>query len=248
MLFDPAVHTKTPRLIAFDLDGTLTQHKSPLEEDARRTLDELSEKYKLLMVGAGRCERIFSQMGGYPIDIIGNYGMEYAEYDAETGDLRAVFSHVALCDREVMEARITALREQFGFTEYAGDNVEFHASGCVTFPILGTKAVLPDKLAFDPDRSRRRPLLPIVQAANPEYNVFVGGTSSFDMTPKEYDKYQALDRYCAQHGYVHDEVLFVGDDFGAGGNDEAVYVSDIAFLPITDYRTFPERMKQFLGT
>ena len=41
-------------------------------------------------------------------------------------------------------------------------------------------------------------------------------------------------------------MLFVGDDFGAGGNDEAVYLSDIAFLPITDYRTFPDIMKRFL--
>ncbi|MBR5221875.1 MAG: HAD hydrolase family protein [Clostridia bacterium] len=246
MLFDPAQQKNKFRLLAFDLDGTLTQHKSPLEDEARRTLDALGKKYKLLMVGAGRCERIFSQMGGYPIDIIGNYGMEFSEYDPSSGGLREVFSHIAPCERETMEARITALREQFGFTEFAGDNVEFHASGCVTFPILGTKAQLSDKLVFDPDRSRRRPLLPIVQAANPEYNVFVGGTSSFDMTPREYDKYQALDRYCKEYGYAHDEVLFVGDDFGAGGNDEAVYVSDIAFMPITDYRTFPEFMKQFL--
>ena len=246
MLYDPAFHTTKIRLIAFDLDGTLTQHKSPLEDAARQTLDALSETYRLLMVGAGRCERIFAQMGGYPIDIIGNYGMKYAEYDAETKGLCMRFSHVHPCDRETIEQRITALRRKFGFTEFTGDNVEFHASGCVTFPILGTKAVLSDKLAFDPDRSRRRPLLGEVQAANPEYNVFVGGTSSFDMTPKEYDKYQALDRYCAEHGYAHDEVLFVGDDFGAGGNDEAVYLSDIAFLPITDYRTFPEQMKRFL--
>ena len=246
MLFDPALQKNKFRLLAFDLDGTLTQHKSPLEDEARRTLDALGKKYKLLMVGAGRCERIFSQMGGYPIDIIGNYGMEFSEYDPSSGGLREVFSHIAPCERETMEARITALREQFGFTEFAGDNVEFHASGCVTFPILGTKAQLADKLVFDPDRSRRRPLLPIVQAANPEYNVFVGGTSSFDMTPREYDKYQALDRYCKEYGYAHDEVLFVGDDFGAGGNDEAVYRSDIAFLPITDYRTFPEQMKRFL--
>ena len=245
MLFDPVNQKKPFRLIAFDLDGTLTQHKSPLEDAARETLDALSERYKLLMVGAGRCERIFSQMGAYPIDIIGNYGMEYAEYDADTGTLSPVFSHVHPCDRETMEQRITALRRQFGFTEYAGDNVEFHASGCVTFPILGTKALLADKLVFDPDRSRRRPHLPIVCEANPEYNVFVGGTSSFDMTPKEYDKYQALDRYCTEFGYAHNEVLFVGDDFGAGGNDESVYVSDIAFLPITDYRTFPDMMKPF---
>ena len=246
MLFDSAVHKTPLRLIAFDLDGTLTQHKSPLEDRARETLDALSEKYRLLMVGAGRCERIFSQMGGYPIDIIGNYGMEFARYNAETRALDTVFSHVLPCDRETMEKRITSLREQFGFTEFAGDNVEFHASGCVTFPILGTKAQLPDKLAFDPDRSRRRPLLPIVKAANPEYNVFVGGTSSFDMTPADYDKYKALCRYCAAHGYTHDEVLFLGDDFSNGGNDAAVYVSDIAFLPVTDYRCLAELVKPLL--
>ena len=247
MIFDPKLHTAKPRLIAFDLDGTLTQHKSPLEDENRAVLDALAKNAKLLMVGAGRCERIFAQMGGYPIDIIGNYGMEYAEYNVASGGLDMVFAHVLPCDRETMEARITELRRQFGFTEFAGDNVEFHASGCVTFPILGTKAQLPDKLAFDPDRSRRRPLLPIVKAANPEYNVFVGGTSSFDMTPAAYDKYQALDRYCAEHGYAHEEVLFVGDDFGAGGNDESVYLSDIPFLPIDDYRTFPEKMKPFLA-
>ena len=238
MKFDPTLHKDKIRLIAFDLDGTLTQHKSRLEAENRAVLDALGKKYKLLMVGAGRCVRIFEQMEHYPIDIIGNYGMEYAEYDVESDALRMVFEHVLPCDRETMEARITALREQFGFTEFAGDNVEFHASGCVTFPILGTKAQLPDKLAFDPDRAKRRPLLPVVRAANPEYNVFVGGTSSFDMTPADYDKYQALDRYCAEHGYSHDEVLFFGDDFGAGGNDEAVWLSDIPFMQITDYRTF----------
>ena len=43
------------KLIAFDLDGTLTQHKSPLGEENRKVLEELSKKYKLLMAGAGMC-------------------------------------------------------------------------------------------------------------------------------------------------------------------------------------------------
>ena len=70
-----------PKLIALDLDGTLTQHRTPLEEQNRRVLEKLAEKSKLLMVGAGTCQRIFDQMGQFPIDIIGNYGMQYAEYD-----------------------------------------------------------------------------------------------------------------------------------------------------------------------
>ena len=71
------------RLLCFDLDGTLTNHRTPLGDENRALLSALGKKYKLLMVGAGACERIHRQMGGYPIDILGNYGME--EVHAEDG-------------------------------------------------------------------------------------------------------------------------------------------------------------------
>ena len=41
------------KLLAFDLDGTLTCHKTPLCEENRKALEALGKKYKLLMVGAG---------------------------------------------------------------------------------------------------------------------------------------------------------------------------------------------------
>lgn len=237
---------KKIRLISFDLDGTLTQHKSPLSEENRAVLDALSKKYKLLMLGAGMCQRIFNQMGKFPIDIIGNYGMQYAEFDSESGEIEIVFDEKAPCDRESVEKRVTALREKYGFTDFAGDNVEFHSSGCVTFPILGTKANIEDKLAFDPDRSRRRKIYDDVKEVFSDYTVFVGGSSSFDMAPSPYNKAYALSKYCEEYGYSHDEVAFVGDDYGQGGNDESVYLSDFNFVTIDDYKTFPEVMKKFL--
>ena len=231
------------KLIAFDLDGTLTQHKSPLEAENRAVLDALKQKgYRLLMVGAGQCDRIYRQMGEYPIDIIGNYGMQYKRYDTQTSTLLPVFDKQAPCDRESVERRVTALREQFGFTEYIGENVEFHPSGCVTFPILGTAAALADKLAFDPDRQKRRAIYNEVASTFSEYTVFVGGTSSFDMAPNPYDKYYALDLYCREKGYSHEETLFVGDDYGIGGNDESVYRSDFGFVCIDDYRTLGQSL------
>lgn len=234
------------RLIAFDLDGTLTQHKTPLAQPNLGVLDSLGEKYKLLMVGAGMCSRIFRQMNGYPIDIIGNYGMQFCTYNAETKALDKVFDMHAPCDRESVERRITALRERFGYTEYIGDNVEYHDSGCVTFPLLGTKADIAAKLAFDPDRSKRKPLYPAVRDAFPDYTVFIGGSSSFDFAPFPYNKYYALDKYCAEYGYSHDEVVYVGDDYGPGGNDEAVYLSDFTFVRVDDYTRFGEYMREYL--
>ena len=228
------------KLLAFDLDGTLTCHITPLCEENRKALEALGKKYKLLMVGAGNCRRIFEQMGRFPIDIIGNYGMQYAEYNAATGDLETKEDNVMPCDRESCEKRVAMLRKEHGFTEYAGDSVEFHASGCVTFAILGTKAKIEDKLAFDPDRSRRRAIYDEVCKVFSDYNVFVGGSSSFDMAPAPYNKYYALAKYCKERGIAHDEVIFVGDDYGLGGNDESVYKSDFGFLTIDDYRDFPK--------
>ena len=234
------------RVIAFDLDGTLTQHRTPLPAESRALLDRLGERWKLLMVGAGQCRRIYRQMEGYPIDIIGNYGMQYCEYDREAGALRTVRDEHAPCDRESVERRIAYLREKHGFTRFTGDGVEYHDSGCVTFPLLGTKADIRDKLAFDPDRKKRAAFYPEVCSLFPEYTVFIGGSSSFDLAPLPYDKRWALERWCRDKGLRHDELLYVGDDFGPGGNDEAVARSDFPILRVEDYTRLGETLASFL--
>lgn len=230
---------KKIRVVAMDLDGTLTQHKSPLTPENRDALDALGRRYKLLMAGAGQVMRIFNQMR-YPIDIIGNYGLQYGEYDEENDTMRILRDAVLPCDRAEAERRAAVLREKHGFTFFYGDSVEFHPSGCLTFALLGTKAPADEKLAFDPDRKKRRAFYKEVCDAFPEYRVFVGGSSSFDMAPAPYDKYYALDLYCKEKGISHENVVYIGDDYGMGGNDESVYVSDFPYLTIDDYRTFPE--------
>lgn len=234
------------KVIAFDLDGTLTQHKSPLEESNISILNRLSEKYTLLMVGAGMCSRIFNQMNGYPISIIGNYGMQYCEYDPETKLLKTVYDDHAECDRPEMERRVKYLREKYGYTTFAGDSVEYHSSGCVTFPILGTKALLSDKLAFDPDHAKRSVMLDEVKRVFHDYTTFIGGSSSFDFAPFPFNKYYALDRYCKDHGLSHQNILYCGDDYGPGGNDADVYNSDFPFICVDDYRKLGEYLKDYL--
>ena len=234
------------KVIAMDLDGTLTQHKQHMEPRTRATLEALSRKYKLLMVGAGQVYRIFNQMEQFPVDIVGNYGLQYATYNPETKDLDIQRDLSFPVDRESVEKKVTFLREKHGYTEFAGDNVEYHPSGCLTFPVLGTKAVQADKLAFDPDRSKRRKFYPEVVELFSDYTVFVGGSSSFDMAPKPYNKYHALDLYCQEHGLSHENVVFIGDDYGPGGNDESVYVSDFPFICVDDYRTFPDLVSELL--
>ena len=198
------------------------------------------------MVGAGQVMRIFNQLEKFPIDIIGNYGMQYGVYNKETENMDIVRDTVLPIDKEAITQKINAKREQYGFTEFAGETVEFHPSGCITFPILGTKAKQEDKLAFDPQRIKRRKIYDDIVNTFSDYCVFVGGSSSFDMAPKPYDKFYALDLYCKENGYEHSEVVYIGDDYGLGGNDEAVYKSDFNYITIDNYLDFPKVVKPLL--
>ncbi len=230
------------KLIAFDLDGTLTQHRTPIDPVNREALEKLAENHRLVMVGAGNANRIHKQLEYFPIDVIGNYGMEEGVYNKETKvlDIVSVKTCFPLSEEEVRR-RINILREEFRCGAYAGDYVEIHASGMLTFPMLGTKADIKDKLAYDPDRSKRRPLFPRVREMFPEYTTFIGGSSSFDIVPLPYNKLHALKAYCEKYGYTAEETAFFGDDYREGGNDAQVYNSEFNFITVDDYRTFPEK-------
>jgi len=235
------------KVIAMDLDGTLTQHKEQLDEANKLALNKLSQRYKLLMVGAGQVMRIFNQLNQYPIDIIGNYGLQYGVYNYDTKQMDVVRNIcVPVKDRKVIEEKVSYLRNKFGYTDFCGGNVEFHPSGCITFPLLGTKARQKDKLAFDPDRAKRRKIYDEVVEAFSDYCVFVGGSSSFDMAPKPYNKYNALDLYCKENNLLHSEVVFIGDDYGEGGNDHSVYASDFCYITIDNYLDFPNKVECLL--
>ena len=234
------------KIVAMDLDGTLTQHKEKLDAENKAVLDALSKRYKLVMAGAGQVMRIFNQLGRYPVDIIGNYGLQFGKYNNETGDIDILRDLCFDVKRQEIEAKATMLREKHGYTDFAGESVEYHPSGCVTFAILGTKAKQEDKLSFDPDRIKRRKIYDEVCEVFSDYNVFVGGSSSFDMAPKPYNKYYALDLYCKENGISHDEVVYIGDDYGTGGNDESVYLSDFRYICIDNYRDFAKVTKELL--
>ena len=232
------------KLICFDLDGTLTQHRTKLGQENTDVLLQLQKKYKLVMVGAGGAQRIYEQMNNFPIDIVANYGMQ--ESKVIDGKFTITRQETAQVDKEYFIKTIDYLRQKYGYTEYKGDSVEFHASGMVTFPLLGTKADIQDKLAFDPTRAKRRVLYPEVLELFKDYAVYIGGSSSFDFSQKQFNKYDAVMRYAKENGYEKQDILFVGDDFGDGGGDSHIRIFGLDYVEITDYTTLKDKLAKYL--
>lgn len=232
------------KLICFDLDGTLSQHRTSIEDENLSLLAALDKKYKLLMVGAGDANRIRTQLREFPIDVLGNYGMQ--EYKMIDGKFCKVRVDTANPDRAFFLEKAAYLRKKYGYTDYCGESVEFHPSGMVTFPLLGSCADIADKLSFDPTREKRKVMYPEVLEIFSDYTVYIGGSSSFDFSSKQYNKYDAIMRYASENGYEKDEILFVGDDFGDGGGDSHVRIGGLDYVEIDDYRRLGEWMQPYL--
>ena len=231
------------KLLCFDLDGTLTNHKTPLTPENRVVLDKLmaNPKYKVIMVGAGNARRIYNQMGEYPIDIVANYGMQ--EATVIDGVFTEIRNDQRQVDRDFFIKNSEIVRQRYGFTEYAGESIEFHPAGMVTLGLLGTEAKTEDKLVFDPDKAKRRAIYKDVCELFKGYAVFIGGSTSFDFTEMQYNKYDAVMNYAHRNGFTRDEILFIGDDFGDGGGDSHIRLGGMDYIHITDFTKLPERME-----
>ena len=236
VLLTRAIEGRRKKVVAMDLDATLCQHRSPIPEKNMAALRDLDSKYKCVMIGAGNAPRIYRQMGNYPIDIVGNYGMQVAE--AADGNFRIVKAVSNKVDRAFFREKTDALRNKYGYTEYEGDSLEFHASGMVTFGLLGTAPSAERKVAFDPDRKKRRAMYPEVCEIFKDFSVYIGGSTSFDFADKRYNKYDATLVWAKEHGYTLEDIVFIGDDFADGGGDSHVRIKGMDHIVITEYRNF----------
>ena len=143
-------------------------------------------------------------------------------------------------DRAFFREKTDHLRKKYGYTEYEGEPIEFHASGMVTFGLLGTAPSAEHKVAFDPDRKKRRAMYPEVCEIFKDFSVYIGGSTSFDFAGKDYNKYDATLAWAEDHGYTLDDIVFIGDDFADGGGDSHVRIKGMDHIVITDYRKFAE--------
>ena len=161
------------RLVCLDLDATLCQHRSAPPPENLAVLRELMKRYKCIMVGAGNAPRIYRQMGNFPIDILANYGMQ--ESKMVDGEFRIVRQVTNQVDQAFFRRETDRLRAKYGYTKYYGNPIEFHASGMVTFGLLGTTPPKEMKMAFDPDKAKRRAMYAEVCEVFKDYSVFIGG-------------------------------------------------------------------------
>lgn len=236
------------KIVIFDVDGTLTDPRQIITTEIKDYLVRMSQTYNIFILGAGSCKRIYNQLAKTDnIVFYGNYGLESAI--GCMGEIKYIYNEKTknIITKDMIEA-FNKIRHKYNLTEYIGDSYEVHPTGMITFALLGTDAKIKDKLEFDPDKIKRENIWPILKELLPEYNIIIGGTSSFDVLPKNIDKTYGISKILSKYNkYSIKELYFVGDDWHKYGNDYAILKTGIRCFRIDKLEDTKKLMEFFIN-
>ena len=232
-----------PKLIIFDLDGTLAESKEALTAEMAAKLAELLEHTKVAITSGGALpqflkqvvDRLPKQANLHNLYLLPTSGAALYEYDPST-PLGASWKKVyeeRLKDTEVkeVEAALRAAAEETGLIHWNekswGERIENRGSQ-VTMSALGQQAPLALKKQWDPDHAKRHALRDAAARRLPAFEVAIGGSTSIDVSKKGIDKAYGIHKLCDRLGIKESEALYVGDELESGGNDEPVFKTDVS--------------------
>ena len=225
------------KLVIFDLDGTLTMSKQPISSEMAVRLCELLNRTKIAIISGGALPQFLTQVvAQLPSDA--NFPNLYllptsgaALYEFDNSDWKKIYEErLSEKDADMIETVMREAAEETGIIDFSkpafGERVEYRGSQ-VTLSALGQQAPIAEKMAWDPDRTKRSILRGAVAKRLPSgFLVCVGGKTSIDVTKSGIDKAYGIHQLCMRLGIPESETLYVGDELEAGGNDEAVYKTD----------------------
>ena len=227
------------KLVIFDLDDTLAASKCPIAADMAEMLQRLLETRYVAVISGCRWEQFHRQFVGhvaprfYPYLIIAPVsGGQVLRWRNEAWQVVHETS-IAVSFQQVVDAFEAAFKA-IGFerpTHLWGPVFEDRGSQ-VTYSGLGQQAPHHEKKNWDPDFSKRKPLIEAVRLHLPAHlAIRAGGSTSIDVSGYEKDYgIRQLILQVRNHGISEDDALFIGDAIFPGGNDYAVTKTSVRYI------------------
>lgn len=226
-----------PKLLIFDLDGTLTESKQPLTGEMAAFLANLLTRTRVAVISGGALPQFLKQVVvRLPADtslsnlyLLPTSGA--ALYVWENDVWKKIYEErLSEKEAQTIEAAIRAAAEETGIIHFSdkawGERIEYRG-GQVTLSALGQQAPLLQKKEWDPGHTKRTALQAAIAKRLPEFSVGIGGATSIDVTRRGVDKAYGARKLCARLNISEFEALYIGDELEPGGNDEAIYKTEI---------------------
>jgi len=242
------------KLIAFDLDGTLAESKSPAEDRIIELLNRLLDNFQVCVISGGKFEQfkiqLLSNLKCSPeklvkLHLMPTCGTQYYTFDSVKADWQQVYAENFTEEQKTKITKVVAAKvEELGFDkqetygeqiEDRGSQVSWSAFGQDIVTQLGLEGVR-RKEEWDPDHSKKTRLREAIAAQIPEFEVRTGGGTTIDITKPGIDKAYGMQKLMNELSIGKQDILFLGDKLQEGGNDYPVKAMGIDSIEVSHWR------------
>ena len=250
------------KLLAFDIDLTLSPPKQPITEDIAGLITPCLDHFEICAISGQRFEQFEIQIIGplqntspnqlRHLHLLPAQGTQYYRHSVSTQKWVQIYNHALADDKvarifKVLEyaARKTGYWEQDKLAD--GDCIIENRLSQVTFSGIGQKATVADKKAWDPDCKKREAIVEICRELEPEFNYAIGGATSIDTTVSGMNKGSGLQNLLLELGMEKEDILFFGDMTQPGGNDYPVIQAGIDTITVRNPEDTAYALRGILG-
>lgn len=220
-----------PKLMAFDLDGTLAESKQRLSAEMGELLARLAHKMPIaILSGAGLPQ--FEKQFLTALPDSANLAHVYLFPDNaaqcfvfKDGAWSAQYDYHFSTEEKTQI--LTALKDSLAEVAFEtpphlwGEQIEDRGAEIV-FSALGQEAPIEEKKKYDPTREKRKPLYDALVQKLPQFSIGLNAATSIDITRKGINKAYGILELVKFSGISVSEILYVGDALEEGGNDSVV--------------------------
>ena len=239
------------KLIIFDLDGTIAESKSSLDDEMSALLRRLLSITKVAIISGGNWPQFEKQLvSNLPRDanlknlsLLPTSGTKFYEFNS----IWETRYSEDLTDGEKTEI-VIALKKAIKLLDFDdetvwGERIEDRGSQ-ITFSALGQQAPLGEKKKWDPDFAKRKQMKAFLDEFIPDFSVRLGGTTSVDVTKPGIDKAYGIRKLRDVLGVAIHEMIFIGDALFPGGNDYPAIEAGVASIQVKG----PQETKRVIET
>ncbi len=242
-------------IIAFDLDGVLTESKSVMDKEMAELVSELLKEYCVAVITGGDIGQMRTQFvdqldSNVVLDKLILFPTNATKMYKFTPSIQQVYSDDLLPElkQEIIKAlKVASKGLKIPWGESYGDIIE-DRGGQITFSALGQKAPLQIKRQWDSDQSKRKlmslRLLELLAAY--DLTIGIGGMTSIDITAKDRDKAYAIKKLMGL-GFDISSMVFIGDALFKGGNDYPVIGTGVRCVEVKDVTETKQAVRHILG-
>jgi HAD superfamily hydrolase (TIGR01484 family) len=231
------------KVVAFDLDDTLTVTKSAISDRMAELLAQLLVTHDICVISGGNFEQFKKQVIDNvkapdrlmaKMHIMPTCGTKYYRFDEIDKNWRKIYSQdIPEEDKSHIKRILLEAAKEAGYLESNtyGEIVEDRGSQ-LTFSACGQEAPAEVKYKWDPDTKKRQKIRNIMLPKLRDYEIRIGGTTSIDVTLPGIDKAYGMEKLMQALEIAKEDILFVGDKLDEGGNDYPVKAMGIDTIAV----------------